>query len=89
MEPSLYLAGAPAPDGKGNTPNLTRALADWTNADIVEALTSGFTPEGDVLGGGMTGVVRNLAKLPKSDREAIAVYLKSLPPLAALAAAKP
>jgi mono/diheme cytochrome c family protein len=89
MEPSLYLAGAPAPDGKGNAPNLTRALADWTDADIVEALTSGFTPEGDVLGGGMTGVVRNLAKLPKSDREAITVYVKSLPPPGAPAAAKP
>ena len=30
----------------------------------------------------MTAVVRNLAELPVSDRQAIAVYLKSLPPLA-------
>ena len=90
MEPSLHLAGAPAPDGKGKAPNLTGAgLADWTEADIVEALTSGITPEGDVLGAGMTDVVRNLAQLPQSDREAIAVYLKSLPPLGAPAAAKP
>jgi hypothetical protein len=37
----------------------------------------------------MTGVVRNLTQLPKSDREAIAVYLKSLPPLGAPAAGKP
>jgi mono/diheme cytochrome c family protein len=79
MEPGRALTGAPAPDGKGKTPNLTgAALADWTNDDIVEALTSGFTPTGDVLGAGMTGVVRNMAQLPKSDREAIAVYLKSL-----------
>jgi mono/diheme cytochrome c family protein len=90
MEPSLYLTGAPAPDGKGKTPNLTGAvLADWTKADIVEALTSGFTPVGDVLGSGMTGVVRNLAQLPQSDREAIAVYLKSLPPRGAPATARP
>ena len=54
---------------------------NWTDADIVEALTSGFTPAGDVLGAGMTAVVRNLAELPKSDRQAIAVYLKSMPPL--------
>jgi len=81
MQPGLYLTGAPAPDRKGKTPNLTGAvLADWTKADIVEALTSGFTPAGDVLGAGMTGVVRNLAQLPQSDREAIAAYLKSLPP---------
>jgi mono/diheme cytochrome c family protein len=66
-KPSLHLAGAHTPDGKGNAPNLTVVLADWTNADIVEALTSGFTPDGDVLGGGMTSVVRNLAQSPKSD----------------------
>jgi mono/diheme cytochrome c family protein len=83
MERSLKLAGAPAPDGKGNAPNLTRVLGDWTDADVVETLTSGFTPVGDVLGGGMTDVVRNLAQLTESDREAIAVYLKSLPPLGA------
>jgi mono/diheme cytochrome c family protein len=87
MQPSLQLAGAHTPDGKGNAPNLTAAgLANWTNADVVEALTSGFTPDGDVLGGGMTSVVRNLAQLPKSDREAIADYLKSLPPIGAPAA---
>jgi mono/diheme cytochrome c family protein len=90
MKPNLHLAGAPVPDGKGgNAPNLTRVLVDWTNADIVEALSSGFTPEGDVLGGAMTGVVRNLAQLPKSDLEAIAVYVKSLPPLGAPAVSKP
>jgi mono/diheme cytochrome c family protein len=83
IERSLKLAGAPAPDRKGNAPNLTRVLGDWTDADVVEALTSGFTPVGDVLGGGMTDVVRNLAQLPESDRKAIAVYLKSLPPLGA------
>ena len=82
MEPALHLAGAPAPDGKGKSPNLTATgLGDWTAPDIVEALTSGFTPAGDVLGSGMTGVVRNMAQLPRSDREAIAVYLKSLPPI--------
>ncbi|MBV8426148.1 MAG: cytochrome c [Hyphomicrobiales bacterium] len=83
-EQALKLAGAPVLDGRGNAPNLTAAgLADWTKADITEALTSGFTPDGDVLGGGMTSVVRNLARLPQSDREAIAAYIKSLPPIGA------
>ena len=82
MRPGLKLAGAPVPDGKGSAPNLTDAdLARWTKADIAEALTSGFTPDGDVLGGGMTSVVRNLAQLPQSDVEAIAEFLKSLPPI--------
>ena len=70
------------PDGHGKSANLRGGdFLNWTNADIVEALTSGFTPSGDVLGAGMTAVVRNLAELPESDRQAIAVYLKSLPPL--------
>jgi mono/diheme cytochrome c family protein len=84
------LAGAPLPDGHGKSPSLRDGdFLTWTTADIVEALASGFTPAGDVLGDGMTAVSRNLAELPESDRQAIAVYLKSLPPLGPPAAAKP
>jgi mono/diheme cytochrome c family protein len=76
------LAGGPTPDGKGRAPNLTGAgLASWTKADIAEALASGMTPEGDSLGGAMAAVVRNTAQLPPRYREAIAEYLKSLPPI--------
>ena len=79
-ESSRALAGAPMPDGNGKSANLRGGdFLSWTAADIVEALTSGFTPSGDVLGGGMTAVTRNLSQLPESDRTAIAVYLKSLP----------
>jgi len=75
---SKRLAGGPLPDGKGKAPSLTAAgLADWSKADIVEALSSGFTPSGDSLGGQMAAVVRNTAQLPESYREAIAEYLKS------------
>jgi mono/diheme cytochrome c family protein len=87
-ELSRALAGAPLPDGHGKAASLRGGdFLNWTEADIVEALTSGFTPSGDVLGAGMSAVVRNLAELPESDRQAIAVYLKSLPPLGP--AAKP
>ena len=90
MDLSRALAGAPLPDGHGKAANLRGGdFLNWTDADIVEALTSGFTPAGDVLGAGMTAVVRNLAELPESDRQAIAVYLKSLPPLGPPAPAKP
>ncbi|HEY1453198.1 MAG TPA: cytochrome c [Roseiarcus sp.] len=90
MDETRALAGAPLPEGHGKSPSLRGGgFLDWTTADIVEALTSGFTPAGDVLGAGMTAVVRNLAELPESDRQAIAVYLKSLPPLGPPAAAKP
>jgi mono/diheme cytochrome c family protein len=72
------LTGGPMPDGKGKAPSLmASALADWSKADIAEALSSGFTPSGDSLGGAMAGVVRNTAQLPVSYREAIAEYLKS------------
>jgi mono/diheme cytochrome c family protein len=91
MDLRRALGGAPLPDGHGKAANLRGGdFLTWTDADIVEALTSGFTPGGDVLGAGMTAVVRNLAELPESDRQAIAIYLKTLPPLGpAAAAAKP
>ena len=90
MERSRALAGAPLPDGHGKSANLRGGdFLNWTNDDIVEALTSGFTPSGDVLGATMTAVTHNLAELPESDREAIAVYLRSLPPLGPPAPAKP
>ncbi len=90
MEPVRALGGAPLPDGHGKSANLRGGgFLKWTDADIVEALTSGFTPSGDVLGGGMNAVVSNLARLPESDREAIAVYLRSLPRLGPPAPAKP
>ena len=38
------LAGAPLPDGHGKSPSLRGGdFLNWTTADIVEALTSGFT----------------------------------------------
>jgi cytochrome c553 len=38
-------------------------------------------PNGDSVGGAMTAVVDNISKLSAEDRAAIAVYLKSLPPV--------
>jgi hypothetical protein len=42
-------------------------------------LTTGFTPEFDVVGGHMAHVVENLARLPDSDRQAVADYLALVP----------
>lgn len=78
-------SGAPAPEGKGFSPNITPhkdGLASWSKADIVEFLTTGFTPGFDVVGGTMTEVQENMARLTVEDRDAIAEYLKSLPPIA-------
>ena len=79
-----WLAGAPVLDGKGTVPDITpdpKALAAWSASDIAYYLEAGFTPDGDAVGGAMSDVVGNLARLPKADRDAIAAYLKAIPPL--------
>jgi mono/diheme cytochrome c family protein len=79
-----WLAGAPSPDGDGVIPNITPhgdGIGDWSQSDIAYALESGFTPDFDSFGGAMVDVQENLAELPASDREAIAAYLKAIPPL--------
>jgi mono/diheme cytochrome c family protein len=76
-------AGGPNPEGKGWVPNITpdkTGLADWSKGDISEVLSSGLTPEGDSVGSNMTEVVRNTSQLAPADRDAIAEYIKSLPP---------
>lgn len=75
-------AGGPAPDGQGGVPNITQAkLKGWSQADFAEFLSSGMTPDADFVGGSMTDVIRNTAQLSKPDRDAMAHYLKSLPPV--------
>ena len=60
-------------------PNITPAKLTWSEAEILEYLTTGFTPEYDVAGGLMAEVVGNMAKLPAGDRQAVAAYLKRVP----------
>jgi mono/diheme cytochrome c family protein len=81
IKPDTRLAGGPDPEGTGFIPNITPAqIGDWSEDDIVELLTSGHTRAGNRVGSTMSDVVSNTATLPGSDRRAIAVYLKSLPP---------
>ena len=78
---SQRFAGGPNPEGEGWIPNITQyALADWSAEDFVELLETGFTPK-DRVAGRMRDVVQNTSQLPAQDREAMAVYLKSLPPV--------
>jgi len=81
VKPATRFAGGPNPEGTGFAPNITPAgIGTWSVQDIVAALTTGRTPDGRVMGASMADVVTNMAMLPQSDREAIAVYIKSLPP---------
>lgn len=79
LQRDAWLSGAPNPSGKGRIPNITPAKLTWTAADVVEYLTSGFTPEFDSVGGHMAHVVENMARLPESDRAAVAAYLQLVP----------
>jgi mono/diheme cytochrome c family protein len=79
MDRSRWLGGAPNPSGQGRIPNITPAKLGWTAGEIVQYLTSGFTPEFDSVGGHMAHVVENMARLQESDRVAVAEYLLAVP----------
>lgn len=79
MDKSRWLGGAPNPTGEGKIPNITPGKLGWTAPDIVQYLTTGFTPDFDVVGGHMAHVVENMARLPESDRQAVAEYLLAVP----------
>jgi mono/diheme cytochrome c family protein len=73
-------AGGAMPNGD-KAPNLTPGkggLDEWSEEDLAFFLKDGTNPEGDVAGGEMGEVIRNMAELPDDQRQAIAAYLKSL-----------
>jgi mono/diheme cytochrome c family protein len=79
MDTARWLGGAPNPSGEGRIPNITPTKLGWTAGDIVQYLTTGFTPDFDSVGGHMAHVVENMAKLPEADRQAVAEYLLAVP----------
>jgi len=81
----LRFTGGPSPDGEGWVPNITQFnLAKWSQADIAEVLATGTLPDFDRVCGAMVDVVRNTSQLTPDDRAAMAVYIKSLPPVEGL-----
>jgi mono/diheme cytochrome c family protein len=80
---SQRFAGGPDPEGgDGWVPNITQAgIGDYSERDIERILETGDMPNGDSVGGAMTAVVGNMSKLSPEDRAAIALYVKSLPPV--------
>jgi mono/diheme cytochrome c family protein len=78
-----WLSGAVAAEGEGIVPNITSGeggIGDWSEGDIASFFETGFTPDFDSVGGSMVAVQRNLTRLHPADREAIAAYLKAIPP---------
>lgn len=81
---SRWLAGGISPEGNEKIPNITPhedGIGGWSMGDIVNSLETGFTPEFDSFGSTMADVQLNMAKLPASDRQAIAAYLKAVLPV--------
>ena len=75
-------AGGPNPEGEGWIPNITQHnLKNWGADDIAFLLETGSGPDGDSVGGRMVAVVRNTSQLSEQDRNAMGVYIKSLPPV--------
>jgi mono/diheme cytochrome c family protein len=79
LTPRAGWAARRTPQGEGRIPNITPAKLGWTDADIVQYLTTGFTPDFDSVGGHMAHVVENMARLPETDRQAVAEYLLAVP----------
>ncbi len=65
--------------GSNLTPDKDTGLGNWTKAQIVAALTKGVRPDGRQLAPIMPW--RSFANMTSKDANAIAVYLKSLPPV--------
>jgi len=79
MVASRRFTGGQSPTGQGGVPDITQGkLYDWKVEDFVEVLDSGMTPDSDRVGGAMVEIVANTRELGAADREAMAVYLKSL-----------
>jgi mono/diheme cytochrome c family protein len=65
--------------GPNLTPDKESGLGTWSETDIVKAIQTGVRPDGRELVPVMPWPA--FAKLTKSDAEAVAAYLKSLPPV--------
>jgi mono/diheme cytochrome c family protein len=61
------------------TPDKETGLGNWTDQEIVAAVTTGKTPSGRILAPVMPWM--DFAALTKEDAYAIAAYLKSVPPI--------
>ncbi|MEK9677895.1 MAG: cytochrome c [Rhodospirillaceae bacterium] len=85
LKGDMNMAGTPDGPDNASVPNITpdpdTGIGKWSHQAIMDVLDGGMMPDGDFVGGAMTEVSENLAKISKKDRKAIAVYIKSLPPI--------
>lgn len=79
-----HLNGRPLPPMLNEPParNLTPAghLANWSEADFIQTIRTGVTPEGHTLQEPMAGVLTTIRQQTDDELRAIFLYLQSLPP---------
>ena len=89
VDNSRFLAGngkKTGPEGQAApniTPDKDTGIGNWTEEQIATYMATGNRPDGDVAGGLMgeniQGTLAGYKDMPKSDLQAIAQYLKSIP----------
>jgi mono/diheme cytochrome c family protein len=87
VETEMRFAGTRSGPGNGAVPNITpdveTGIGGWPRGDIAYYFQTGADPDGDYAGGEMAEVIdEGLSRLDPSDLEAMAEYLRSLPPVA-------
>ena len=75
LKKSEWMRGGINPSGKGKIPSIHPEDLKWAKDEIMEYLSSGFTPDYDMVGGKMASVVENISQLSDLDRKLIADYL--------------
>lgn len=75
LDRSQWHMGAPNPSGTGRIPAIAGPDFDWTEFDVSAYLSSGLTPQFDVVGGSMADVVSSLRQIDKADLDSIAAYI--------------
>ena len=83
LKAEMHLAGTVDGPGGDPVPNITpdkeTGIGNWSEDDYESLFGLGMLPDGDFIGGEMTEVYENTAKLSDTDRRAMTVYLRSLP----------
>ena len=72
------MQGGENPSGLGKVPSLLETAHNWSEEEMEEYLSTGFTPDFDVVGGHMAEVIESTRLLSYDDRIAIFDYLKGL-----------